>query len=569
MFIHRLPGNKGFCPAGKPAGQVFPLLLIFIVILIVGAKIAISAGKSAISKTNVSNGADACSLAAGSVMAGAFNELAIENRDMDEYYDYALANYHYLYNFLHECEGIADFSGYSDEGKTYAQQAKNKAYEALAKIDTTEEYCAIWVNQQQGAEKNFSESEDVIGAASFALTSAHFFYASYVLAYYLQQITDSFKQSQVANYCQARNLMDDSIEQAKDVGMQYAFNNSGTSSRSPNSDKFSYWMGTGKYKDDASFQDTTSNSTYDWNWDSKCGTSTCGATVTLEMPKLTDYKLRYTNKAYPDDKTFNIPSDVLNLIEFEETSISDDPFNQIAYKALTVIMVCIYNNLAINATEGQDIYQLTVYAQECCDAVDPPCDAHPNYYDPATNKKQALTTKQESVCAALDAILKNSDASSSDLTIATLYSRDADTYKNVWLTEAGLFVDSGEICGSYETLTGSVSDADEALGGFQEGEAGYDEANSAFEGASNELTSFYEDTPMIINIGDDPVFEGPPAAWQTKCSVSSFCENLYNEREETCSPYSATTSTSTAEFHGEGVLKDFKDNYETQIVSID
>jgi hypothetical protein len=128
---------------------------------------------------------------------------------------------------------------------------------------------------------------------------------------------------------------------------------------------------------------------------------------------------------------------------------------------------------------------------------------------------------------------------------------DTKTYDYVWNTAAsGLFEDdffegeeaSSVLCNDYDQVTGDSS------------------TQEAF-------ISFIEEMPLIIYIGEDPVFDGPPEAWQTKCSVTSYCSNIYSERSDSCSGSSAT-STSTSEFHGEGVLKDLLDSYETQIIGV-
>jgi len=564
LFFYGFFKNKILRPVKNLSGQVFPFLLICIAALILGASIAISAGKSAITKTNVSNGADACSLAAGSIWASAFNNLVTLNKEMQDYYVSSLASYTYLYVLAEE---------YGDEAAYLTQLAKNKSDAALNKFYSGED-CTEWTQFEEGSkldssseelnfdssgELNTSEFEDKIDAARAAWIAAHFFNARSVLAFYMIRLTDNFKQSQFSNYCAARSSMDQAITQARSTGIQYAFSNSGTSSRAKDGDAFNSWLGSNQYEKNDSFNNPSSETNYNWQWQSKCGTSECGATVIVDMPKLTVYKLKHTFKNYPDEKTLNISSDILNLVDLDgETSVSEDPFNLQGYYGLAIIMLGIEETLAENAIEAHKIWQVTVQAdydpnnptfgaaRECCEATDPVCDAKTLYYDPLRTRASALREIQGDASAALEAVLNDGG-----LSVKTLMADDAVTFDHVWNTAAsGLFEDgffegeggeaSSVLCNNYNQVTGD----------------NFDQAT---------FTSFIEDIPSIIYLGEDPVFEGPPEAWQTKCSVKSYCSNIYNERSDSCSGSSAM-STSTSEFQGEGVLKDLIDSYETQII---
>lgn len=565
MFFYIFFKNKIFRPGKVSSGQIFPFLLICIAALILGASIAISAGKSAITKTNVSNGADACSLAAGSVWASAFNNLVTQNKEMQDYYALSLAYYTYFYVLAGE---------YGEEGAVLAQLAKDKSDAALAQFYSGSD-CTEWTQFYRGYELDYSdeelifdpdnfdtsEFENQIDASRAAEMAAHFFNARYVVAFYMYKLTNNFKQSQLSSYCAARSSMDQAITQARSTGIQYAFSNSGTSSRAQNGDAFNAWLGSSQYEKSDSFSNPSSETNYNWQWQSKCGTSECGATVIVDMPKLTIYKLKHTVKNYPDEKTLNISSDILNLVTLNDgsTSVSEDPFNLQGYYELADIMLKMQGILAdLGRLRAYVIWQTTTEheydesnpslgaARRCCDATDPPCDAKTLYYDPLRESASDLRSDQSNASAALEAVLNDGG-----LSVKTLMADDTKTYDYVWNTAAsGLFEDdffegeeaSSVLCNDYDQVTGDSS------------------TQEAF-------ISFIEEMPLIIYIGEDPVFDGPPEAWQTKCSVTSYCSNIYSERSDSCSGSSAT-STSTSEFHGEGVLKDLLDSYETQIIGV-
>ncbi|MDD5130705.1 MAG: hypothetical protein PHS66_06655 [Candidatus Omnitrophica bacterium] len=583
--------NKKFKQQNSLSGQIFPLLLICIAALIVAAKISISAGKGAVNKTSVSNGADACSLAAGSVWAAAFNNLVTKNQEMENYYIYALASYTYLYS-LADDEG-EEFTGYTRQGIKFLDLAQAQANSALAEIKIRGDVCErgvaggkIWTHQKEGADFNAKEGDNEndspdstdIRAAGAAFLAARFFLGRAVLAYYMQFLTSTFKQNQIAKYCNARASMDQAFEDAKATGIQYAFENSGTSGKSPNGDAFSLWLGTGKYKDDPSFQDTSTNATYNWKWDSKCGTSECGATVILDTPKITDYKLRRTLLPFPSEYTFSVPAEVLALeldaIKDVELDITDDPFHAQAYLYLTTIMAEISARLQDYSILGRESWQATKNAQSCCETVDDDpnaestCDtAIKTYYDNAQiyvntllngQTEPSFVAGQTKMCAALDVLVQGgglcSGACGNLLLARSLQASDKYTFNDVWNTEGwttteSLSTESGETCTSYDDLTA----AQEA--------AGADD-----ESAGKAVTDFMKTVPMFIAIGDEPVFEGPPAPWQNKCSITSYCNNIYSSGTNSCGG-SATTSTSTSEFQGEGALKTFDDKYETEIIS--
>ena len=67
-------------------GQLVPIFIIVFVVVIIMAMVTINLGKVALNKTDTANGADAGSLACGSVMANVFNGTAIANSNLEVAY---------------------------------------------------------------------------------------------------------------------------------------------------------------------------------------------------------------------------------------------------------------------------------------------------------------------------------------------------------------------------------------------------------------------------------------------------------------------------------------------------
>jgi flagellar basal body-associated protein FliL len=588
LFFCWFAKNKRFDPKKGLSGQIFPFLLICIAALIVAAGVAVSAGKSAINKTRVSNAADAGALAAGSGWSAAFNELAVKNEEMQTYYeDERLA-----YNVLHLAA-----QSYLDSAISYTKEAERLANEAYLSIMVPLSDCEEWpqfstassINGLQSGwiwEEYFSNEEKdfdfipILGTASGeAFFAKEYLLAFVILTYYMETLSSNFKSGQLGNYCGARNLMDKSIVQAKKAGIIYAFSNSGTSARAPDGDAFSFWLGTDQYQDKSTFGDTTTDSTYKWQWDSKCGTSECGTTVNFEMPILTAYKIKHAKWNYPEDKTLSFPSaikdlwDNLLIIDFTNLDLSEDYFNFTGSLVLAEIMLPISFFLAENALISKKIYDLSVEGKACCDAAttdEERAACVTTYYTPAyklwntdripddsVENDGGLFNVQGLVSNALSALIKE-DASY--LSAFALKSLDNDIYNNMWQSvaaaEGNAFLsDTDTLCADMQGVF-LTDDVDEIL--EIRADASADEGDSTLE---------IQDVPMIVSLGDDPEFEGPPAAWQVKCSVTSFCSNIYSEHYDNCSG-SASTSTSTAEFQGEGELKSFTDEYNTEIIAV-
>ena len=77
-------------------GQLTPYFIIVLVILIMMAMVTVNLGKVSLTKTDTANAADAGALAAGSVMANVFNQIAQANSQMEVSW-YRTAHYCRLY----------------------------------------------------------------------------------------------------------------------------------------------------------------------------------------------------------------------------------------------------------------------------------------------------------------------------------------------------------------------------------------------------------------------------------------------------------------------------------------
>ena len=63
-------------------GQMIPIFIVILVVIIIMSMITVNLSKIALTRTDVSNAADAGALAGGSVMAGVFNQQAVRNSQM-------------------------------------------------------------------------------------------------------------------------------------------------------------------------------------------------------------------------------------------------------------------------------------------------------------------------------------------------------------------------------------------------------------------------------------------------------------------------------------------------------
>ena len=97
MFFSWYLENRHFKKGVNLKGQVTPLLLVVLAILLIAAVATVNIGRVSLDKTCSANGADAGSLAAASAWSGAFNSLALMNEQLQIYYDMNYYTYGQLY----------------------------------------------------------------------------------------------------------------------------------------------------------------------------------------------------------------------------------------------------------------------------------------------------------------------------------------------------------------------------------------------------------------------------------------------------------------------------------------
>lgn len=543
MFFYRFFRDNNFKSRKSLSGQVFPFLLICIAALIVGASIAISAGKSAITKTNASNAADACSLAAGSVWASGFNDMVTSNKEMVEYFNLYQDNYTILHELAYGSDGSGGYLGAGDKSAyTFSLRTQTYAQGALNKINAGGSDCSTLAQNRSDALDYY------IDAMDSALDSARYFAAVYILAEYMRLLTDNFKVNQAQNYCDMRSVMENSITEAKTSGVYYAFSNSGTSSRAPSGDAFSNWLRRNKYTEDSSFGDSSSDLTYKWQWASeKCGTSEGGTTISFTQPDIEFYKVAHTKKNYPDKTTLSVNQNVQYFTVTATsdgatitTEIVDDIFNIVAASTLATVMVNIRENLLELYSRLYD----SCDPSECCPDVTistcvedyQTCIVNTNFYDANLDGSTRLLNI---VIKALNVI---NYYSSSTLSVAALKKAGKDIIANVWTEDTGNYFESNS-CNDIQGF-GDDTEVD----------------------SSTEIDMW--NALLIVGLGEEP--ELNPASWEVVCTVTAFYNNIYSKRSDSCGD-SSTSSTSTSEFHGEGDIGTAdgsnKDDYETEIIS--
>lgn len=263
MFFLYSFKNKHFGKKGKLQGQVFPFLLICIVALIIAAKISISAGKAATNKTCAATSADACSLAAGSVAATAFNTLVEDSLSLENDYIWYRENlFLELYNALGEFIVLGDgllVSAINNVSGLNFAAAANDAHDAAL---------------------NYG------GAAA--------------IVKYMEMLTENFEIIQSDNLCAYVSNLDDSLLQAESTGISYGFSNSCTASLSGDSDSFDFWLTTGRHAGETGSGSTDPVSgTRTYSWEGSGGQG-CSSSVTALVPKIASHFIKATENAYPD-----------------------------------------------------------------------------------------------------------------------------------------------------------------------------------------------------------------------------------------------------------------------------
>jgi len=329
LFFAWFSENKQFKKRNGVSGQITPFLLVVLVILLIAAIATINIGRVSLDKTCSANAADAGSLAAASIYATAFNNLAQANANMEDSFDIAyISNYEVTY---------LEAQDYMNEAIMYTLVAIALMESAIGGYPTM---CSVW-----GTGLRIAAIET---AAALALEQAYqallaFNYCVQVM----ESITESFHESQWKAFCNSVVSMDSAYESSYNSGFTYAFSNSCISSKlsDTQNDEFSLWM--------SSFT-ADSGSIDDWilakpakdgvyTWQDKVAQEHT-VTVTLDLPKITSYEVQHTTGSYSEiidllDDVISQSSLVAGILNSTAIALAQMAVGFILVVAYTVIMV--------------------------------------------------------------------------------------------------------------------------------------------------------------------------------------------------------------------------------------
>ena len=291
MFFSWLIKNKHFKKGSDIGGQITPLLIVVMVILLIAALTPINVGRIALDKTYSSNSSDAGALAAASEYDAAFNELA---RQMTLSTDDAASpgglNYRLYMNF------VASHRAYEIIYNDACDNIIAAIAEALAG-DVL--FIAAW-DVLTGTPSYGQVYTDAIIATALAAASAALVWESaqqteefYLRAQYMLSITESFHDGQWDFYKSIRDFMDDSHTSSIDLGYSYAFSNSGITQKLSvaQENAYSAWI--------SSTDKQYLSGIYQWTDQL---TKNHKVEVNVNVPWIVSYDLQHTRDSYSDIK---------------------------------------------------------------------------------------------------------------------------------------------------------------------------------------------------------------------------------------------------------------------------
>ena len=275
MFFSWLIKNKHFKKGSDIKGQVTPLLIVVMVVLLVFALASINIGRIALDKTYSSTAADAGSLAAASIYAAAFNELAKDNND---------------YLWMVYAENYAAMDMLNDEAQGNLDFAIGLAMTGLALLDGSYIYllsqapvlCPISLYTYYTCAVLF-----LAAMAAFTMAAA---YVNYFVtdASYMESLVDSHHLNTYTTYCDLRTMMDDYNNSSNNTGYSYAFSNSGIMDKlsREQQNNFSSWL-----------SDDTKYTTGTYSWQDKLSQNH-SVKVGVSVPVISSYEIQKTNYGY-------------------------------------------------------------------------------------------------------------------------------------------------------------------------------------------------------------------------------------------------------------------------------
>jgi len=285
LFFAWFSENRQFKKRSGVSGQITPFLLVVLVILLIAAIATINIGRVSLDKTCSANAADAGSLAAASIYATAFNNLAQANANMEDSFDIAyISNYEVTY---------LEAQDYLNEAIMYSLVAIALMEGAIGSYPVM---CSVWATGLRIAA--------IETAAAFALEQAYqallaFNYCAQVM----ESTTESFHESQWKAFCNSVVSMDSAYESSYNSGFTYAFSNSCISPKlaDTQNDEFSLWMSSFTADsggiDDWILAKPAKDGVYSWQ-DKVAQEHT--VTVTLDLPKITSYEVQHTTGSYSE-----------------------------------------------------------------------------------------------------------------------------------------------------------------------------------------------------------------------------------------------------------------------------
>ena len=213
MFIYF---NENKCAYHK--GQLAPFFIVFIIVVIIAALVTINIGKVAKDKTYSANSVDAGVLAAASTMASAFNYIAVANSNMEVNYQYFIgtATVSFVIGYVQMAAAMTA-TGSAIGALGIACPAK-KCCENCSWPPVAAAACAVWAI--------------FCAIATTAITTAIAELASFneTMTSLIVQVT-GYWMLQYFFYRMIRDNINDYHQSALDTGYNFAFSNSGISSK--------------------------------------------------------------------------------------------------------------------------------------------------------------------------------------------------------------------------------------------------------------------------------------------------------------------------------------------------
>lgn len=273
MFFSWYIKNKQFKRGSGLSGQIAPFLIIILAVLLIAAITTVNIGRVSLDKTCSANGADAGSLSAATVLAAAFNKLALINREMNVYYD--------VNRFAFEqAKNTAD--QYLTQAIIFSSLTTASAIAAAVLIRSTDriECFSPFVAFVIAAALNGIGAGAAL-MAQMAVSSLN------IYAQGMQSITDIFYTQQQQNYCAAVTYMGEAYTNAGETGLSYAYANSCISAKlsDAQNNAFSAWL--------------TGSPSGSYSWPDSAG-QTHTVSVALNLPNIVSYDLQHTVGGYND-----------------------------------------------------------------------------------------------------------------------------------------------------------------------------------------------------------------------------------------------------------------------------